>query len=125
MNELKRDLFLGGVTLVVIVLIGAASLVAFHQDEERHRRLTAEVPATIIEVYERRGTNPQTGKTGGVVNVLVSYHYEIEGKKYARKIIIGEQSGKSFKVGAPAKVCYNPRAPEEAELFSSEYPCGR
>lgn len=125
MGDLKRDLIVGSATLVVITVVGAASFFAFREDEKRHQRLTTEVPADIIDVYDKRGTNPQTGATGGIVNVLVKYQYVIDGKGYSRNVTVGGEIGKSYNVGQPAKVCYNPRNQEEAELFPSNYKCGK
>jgi hypothetical protein len=124
-SELRRDLILGSATLLVIALILAVSFIAFREDEQRHARLTAEAPATIVELYERRGTNREAGKTGGIENVFVRYRYEIEGKEYSRQVTMSARASRSFKVGQPAKVCYNPRNREEVELFASDYQCGK
>jgi hypothetical protein len=125
MVELKRNWLFGSATLVVIALILAFSIIAFREDERQDARLTAEVPASIVGLYVRRGQSPQTGATAGVVNVLIEYRYEIEGKQYARQVTMSETAAKSFKVGQPAKVCYNPGNPDEAKLFSGGHQCGR
>jgi hypothetical protein len=124
-SELKQDLLIGGATLAFIALILAFSIIAFRADERQDALLTAEVPATVVSLYVRRAQSPQTGATSGVVNVLIDYRYEIEGKEYKRQVTMSEEAAKSFKVGQPAKVCYNPGNREEARLFSFEHQCGR
>jgi hypothetical protein len=53
MSELRRDLIFGGITLLIIAVIGVASFFAFRGDEQQRKILTAEVPATIVDVFAK------------------------------------------------------------------------
>ncbi len=60
-----------------------------------------------------------------IVNLFVSYRYRVNSGEYTRKVIVGRGVGKAFAVGQPAKVCYNPENPDQAELFPIAYTCGQ
>ncbi len=123
MNEVKRDLISLGVLAIILFVAGTASYFAFRKDEERHKRLAAEVPANISNVYARRSVNPISGAEG-IIDISVSYKYAIDGKEYERMIRLGKSASNLYREGQPAKVCYNPKKHDEAELFPTGYKCG-
>jgi hypothetical protein len=123
MTELKRDIVVGASVIIFIALVGVASYFAFLKDEERHKQLTAEVPATITNVYARRSENPTSGAEN-IVDISVSYKYVIEDKEYERKIVLGRAASGLYREGQPAKVCYEPQNHEAAELFTASHKCG-
>jgi hypothetical protein len=121
--DIKRDTIVWVAGLTFIFIVGIASYFAFLTDEERHKRLTSEVPATVTNVYERRAVNPRSGAEG-TVDITVTYKYVIEGQEYERTVRLSMLAGSAYREGQPAKVCYNPRKHEEAELFPAAYRCG-
>lgn len=125
MNEAKRDLIFLGALVIIVLIVGTGSYFSFRKDEENRKHLTAEVPANITDVSARRDISPQTGQTNRIINILVSYNYVIDGKKFERSVILSKDADKSFKVGQHAKVCYNPQRYEKAELVAADYNCGR
>jgi hypothetical protein len=121
--EIKRDIIIWSVGLAFIALVGVASYFAFLKDEGRHKRLTLEVPANITNVYERRAVNPTSGAEG-TVDITVTYRYIIDDTEYKRTVRLSKSAGSFYREGQQAKVCYNPRNHEEAELFPAAYKCG-
>ena len=120
-----RDLTLLGLGVLALVVVGAASYSAFLSDERRRARLTAEAPAEVVEVFVAREKDPQTGSPGVVNHVRVSFRYAVSGREFSRVATLNKAAGARFKVGGPAKVCYRPGRPEEAELFEAGYSCAR
>ena len=124
MNETKRDLIAISLTTITIAVIGMASYFAYRSDERRRTRLTAEVPAEIVEVYVNRSRNNEEARPGRIESMRISYRYVLDGEIFARTTTVSSMAGKEFKVGGPAKVCYNPANPNEAELFQVNHKCG-
>ena len=122
---MKRDSIIIMVGAVVLALLASASYFAFLSDERRRNHLTAEAPAEVAEVFFARRRDPETGAPGQVNHVRVSYNYVVNGQAFKRVATMNKVIGAKFKVGGPAKVCYNPERPGEAELFEVGYRCAR
>jgi hypothetical protein len=121
--EIKRDIIVWAVGLAFIAMVGVASYFAFLKDEERHQRLTSEVPASVTNVYVRRAVNPTSGSEGPV-DITVTYKYVIDDTQYERTVRLSKSAGSFYRQGQVAKVCYNPRTHEDAKLFPASYKCG-
>ncbi len=106
-------------------MIGVASYIAYRSDGRRAARLTAELPATITEVYVSRDRNNEEARPGRINGVRVTYQYSISGRSYTRTSSFGRNVGMNFREGGAAKVCYNPENPEEAELSEMNRLCER
>ena len=119
----RRDVVLFVLLLVTLMIIGTASFFAFHLDEQRRKRLTAEVPATIIDVYVIRDRNNEMARPGSVNSVRLTYRYVLNGETFTRTAVMN-RAGIEFKVGSQAKACYNPNKPEEVELLQMNHQCG-
>ena len=87
--------------------------------------MTAGVSATVLDVYMNRAVNVGTGSPGPIQSVRVDYQYFANGKPYKRTVIMSSNAGKEFKVGVPAKVCFNPDDAGEAELVNLNRTCGK
>ena len=120
---MKRDLIIIGLGALALAVIGTASYFAFLSDERRRAHLTAEAPAEIVEVFFARGRDPQTGSPDAVNHVRVRFRYTVSGREFSRVATMNKVTGAKFKVGQPAKVCYRPEMPDEAELFEANYGC--
>ena len=121
--EIKRDTIVWVIGLAFIAIVGIASYFAFLKDEETHKRLTSEVPATVANVYERRAVNPTSGAEG-TVDVTMTYKYVIDDTAYERRVRLSRMARGVYREGQAAKVCYNSRHHEEAELFPPSHRCG-
>lgn len=120
---MKRDLILIGLGALALAVVSVGGYSAFLSDERRRARLTAEAPAEIVDVFFARGRDPQTGSPGGVNHVRVTFKYAAGGREFSRVTAMNKAAGARFRVGQPAKVCYNPGLPEEAELFEATHKC--
>jgi hypothetical protein len=121
--EIKRDIIVWVLGLAFIALVGGASYFAFLKDEERHKRLTSEVPANVTNVYARRAVNPPSGSEG-TLDITVTYKYVIDDTQYERTVRLSKSVGSFYREGQVAKVCYNARNHGDAELFPASYKCG-
>lgn len=96
--------------------------------------LTAETTGTVIKteaIKERKTTRRKTryGRTKKSTKTVtaetdIDYTYEVNGTKYDG---VSEWEGdvrSKFKEGAQVKVCYNPKNPEESDLFLPDEKCG-
>jgi hypothetical protein len=85
--------------------------------------LTAEAPAEILRVAERGAARDRNRHT------VVDYRYVVDGTTYEAQIVKRgpnkrpDASRPDYAVGQPAKVCYNPRSPRTAEVFTPAYRC--
>lgn len=125
MNRSSPESVAFAILLAAVLVAGAGSYFAFRSDEQRRTRLRAEVPAEIVEAFEQRGRNVETGNPRPVHSVRVGYRYTIADRTFERTIILNSVAGTKFKVGVPAKVCYNPQQVEEAELFEAAHRCAQ
>ena len=111
--------------VIVILLLG--SYFAFRKETERRKGLIREVPANITKTDVRRSANPDTGQEQSV-DVIVSYEYEVNGRKYEQTTRMSKTESLSFIPWGTAKVCYDPenaKTIEEPQLFPNGHECGK
>lgn len=90
-------------------------------NKRRLARLTAQAPAQVLDV-----NIDSTFKSRRLrYDTYVKYSYEVDGKPLVKVFKKGGNQTQTFKVGAPAKACYNPANPWESEVFSPDYVCGQ
>lgn len=94
--------------------------------------LTSEAPAEITRVAIDRDTKTKKKKTSSnkkkkstttSVETEIDYRYTVGGKTYDG---YSEKDGdvqRDFPTGSPAVVCYNPKNPEESDVFAAGYKC--
>lgn len=122
--RLPRILYLLVLAFLVAGVIGA--YFAFLRDIRRQKTLTAEAPAKITKTDVRHSIDPETGMQR-IEDTIVSFEYEVDGRKYARIIRMGKVAASSFIPWGEAKVCYDPsdtKTIENAELFPKQFECG-
>ncbi len=95
--------------------------------------LTSEAPAEITRVAIDRDTKTKKKKTSSnktkkstttSVETEIDYRYTVGGKTYDG---YSEKDGdvqRDFTTGSPAVVCYNPKNPEESDVFAARHKCG-
>ena len=84
------------------------------------------MPASVISTEVRRSVDPESGKEGSA-DIIVSFEYEIEGRKYERTVRMSKTEAIPFIPWGKAQVCYDPTNPktiEESELFPERFVCG-
>ena len=112
---------------VIIITAIAGSYFAFIRDDHRRSSLTKGVPANVIKTEVRRTNDPETAKEQ-TVDTIVTFAYEIDGRKYERTVRKSKTESLAFVPWGISKVCYDPANPEtiqEAELFPVSYECGK
>ncbi len=124
MNPQKPIYFLS-----ILLLVGAivGSYFAFIRDNYRRTSLKNEAQAEVINTEVRRTADPETGQERSV-DTIVTFVYEIDGKKYERTVRKSKIESLAFVPWGKAKVCYDPANPktiEEGELFPISYECGK
>ena len=94
--------------------------------------LTSEVQAEITRVAIDRDTKTKKKKTSSnkkrkstttSVETEIDYRYTVGGKTYDG---YSEKDGdvqRDFPTGSPAVVCYNPKNPEESDVFAAGHKC--
>lgn len=113
----------------ILLLIGAiaGSYFAFVRDNNRRAGLRNFVTAEVTNTEVRRTADPETGQERSV-DTIVTFEYEIEGKKFERVVRKSRTESLAFAPWGKAKVCYDPANPktiEEGELFPASYECGK
>ncbi len=113
----------------ILLLIGAiaGSYFAFVRDNNRRAGLRNFVTAEVTNTEVRRTADPETGQERSV-DTIVTFEYEIEGKKFERVVRKSRTESLAFVPWGKAKVCYDPANPktiEEGELFPASYECGK
>jgi osmotically-inducible protein OsmY len=95
--------------------------------------LTAETTGTVVKVSLEKETRTSRRKTSSgrtkktkktTTETDIDYTYQVNGTSYQG---VSEWDGdmrSQFKEGAQAKVCYNPKKPEESDLFLPDEKCG-
>jgi len=109
----------------MFILAVGLSIFVFQSEQIEQKNLTSEVPATIIEMSPRKTIDPETGQTNRVLNVLITYRYSIKGENFEKQTTLSKSESKDFKIGEPAKVCFNPNYQEQSKLFPYEYKCAK
>lgn len=118
------------VYFISILILGSAiagSYFALMRDNHRRTSLKNDAPAEVIKTEVRRTADSETGQEGSV-DTIVTFVYEIEGRKYERVVRKSKIESLAFVPWGKAKVCYDPANPktiEEGELFPVSYECGR
>jgi hypothetical protein len=114
------------VAFAILVIAAVGSFLAYRSDEYKNKRMTAETEAEITERVPIYRTDNDEGRPGGIRAVRISYKYAIgDGSPQERVVVVGRIEGDSYKVGEPAKVCYNPSDISEAKLFPANHKCGK
>lgn len=122
--RLPRKLYF--IALVVLFAAAVGAYFAFLRDLRRQQNLSAEADAKITKTDIRHSVDPETGMQR-IEDTIISYEYEIDGRKYARTIRMGKVAASSFIPWGEAKVCYNPsdsKTIENAQLFPKQSECG-
>lgn len=95
--------------------------------------LTAQSTGQVTRVAIDRDTKTTTRKTSSnkkktktktSVETEIDYSYAVSGKTYQG---YSEKDGdvqRDFQNGAPVVVCYNPKNPEESDVFANGHNCG-
>ena len=114
--------------LSTLIFCGAivGSYFAFIWDNIRRTSLKNYAPAQVINTEVRRTADPETGQERSV-DTIVTFVYEIDGRKYERLVRKSKTESLEFLPWGKAKVCYDPASPktiEEGELFPVSYECG-
>ncbi len=110
--------------LLMVAIVGA--YFAFLRDVRRQKLLTVEAPAKVTKTDVRHTVDPETGMQR-IEDTLVTFEYEIDGRKYERITRLGKVAASAFIPWGDAKVCYAPSDPktiDNAELFPKSYVCG-
>ena len=110
---------------VILITAIAGSYFAFLRDDHRRSSLTKGVPANVIKTEVRRTNDPETAKET-TVDTIVTFAYEIDGRKYERTVRKSKTESLGFIPWGKAKVCYDPaniKTVEEGELFPDSYDC--
>lgn len=118
-----KYLLISFLLLILLAIIG--SLVSFQAERDRLKNLKSETSAQIVEMSPRKTIDPETGQTNRILNVLITYRYSINGEAFERQRIFGTAESWAFKINQPAKVCFNPNNPEQADLFPAGYICNK
>ncbi|MGD9589031.1 MAG: hypothetical protein AB7Q37_01805 [Pyrinomonadaceae bacterium] len=114
--------------LIPLVLLtgGVGAFFAFLKEARHHKTLTAEAPATVTKTEVRHDIDAEAGMKK-YKDTIVTYEFEIAGKKYERINRMGKVAASSFASWSKAKVCYDPfntATIESAELFPKHHVCG-
>jgi hypothetical protein len=121
--QFRRDILVALAAFIIIALTAGASYFAFLKDKETYKRLTGQARADITRVYARREVDPTSGAER-LVDISVTYKYQIAGQVHERTIRLGGAAANLYKEGGPGTVCYNPDNHEQAELFPADHQCG-
>ncbi len=73
---------------------------------------------------KKTSSNKKKKKTSVSVETEIEYSYSVGGKTYDG---YSEKDGdvqRDFSNGAPVVVCYNPKSPEESDVFTAGTKCG-
>lgn len=125
---------LSGVALVVVILavIGIIVGVMVWRNRRHLATLTAEASAEILNVdvinnnsNRRSFSSNRQRRSGGSTHTAIDYRYVVGGRTLMATTEKGGDVHNQYKVGRPAKVCYNPSNPEDSEVFLPDYKCGR
>jgi hypothetical protein len=114
------------VVIFGLVLVVAFSLVSFIRRADNQKSHTSETEALILKTDVRRGNDPETGKEI-TVDTIVTYEYEVAGKRYERTTLMNRPRASLFVPWKNGKVCYDPNDPktlEVGELFPPGHICG-
>ena len=109
------------IIIFTILLILAGSLACTSN-------LTAETTGQVTNVVldrDRKTTKRKTssGKTKKTTKTEIDYSYAVDGKTYTG---FSEKDGDvqaAFRSGSTVKVCYNPKNPEESDVFPLNAKC--
>ena len=115
------------IPVLILVSAIAGSYFALIRDNHRRTGLTKDVPAEVIKTEVRRTADPETGQERSV-DTIVTFVYEIDGRKYERVVRKSKTESLAFVPWGKAKVCYDPansKTIEEGELFPVSYECGK
>ncbi len=131
----RSYMFIG---LVVIVALAVGVLVWFtgYQQRQRLARFSAEVEGTIVAVdltsyivagkgRERTDTivvNQDAGKRRTTTHIR--YRYVVGGNDIENEKLVRGDAREDYRIGASAKVCFDPAHPREAVMIEADEMCG-
>ena len=128
-SRIKLGIAIAG---VIVLVAGVIVAVIVWRDRRRLARLTAEAPAEVLNVDVISHTsNSGVGNANGrrrrhrtTHETDITYRYAVGGGTIVGTTSKAGDVHQTFRVGRPAKVCYNPAQPEESEVFPPDHKCG-
>jgi hypothetical protein len=107
------------ISIAVTVLALLPVMYWAHSSGKRMRgKLSSEAPAQVTDVSFKEGYKGVRDET------TVRYRYVVNGKTYeGEKVNLGDDR-RRFRVGAPAKVCYDAKSPGDSQVRELSYQCG-
>src|SRR3712207_2724270 len=126
----KRTLVGIGITVAIVLFCGVVVALLVRQNRQRRARLTAEAPAEILNVdvvtdTTRRASSANRRRSGRTTHeTVIDYRFDAGGRTVRGTTDKSGDVHKDYKVGGPAKACYNPSNPEESEVFTADHECG-
>jgi hypothetical protein len=112
-----------GIIVGVILLLG----LGFFLGIKRHKTLSGKATGAIVDSrYETEETTTGSGKnrrTKTENNLVITYHYTVNGVEHRRDSEIGAGST-DYRVGKQGTVCYDPKNPQSSEFYLSDRTCG-
>ncbi len=135
MSARRSYVFIG---LIVMVALTLGVLVAFTRFQQRQRfaRFSMEAEGFIIAVNltsyvlaskgrERTDTivvNQDEGKRRTTTHIR--YRYAVNGNTIENEKFVRGDAREDFRIGAPAKICFDPTHPRESILVEANETCG-
>jgi hypothetical protein len=108
---------------VAAVLLLAVVFYWLHK--RRLARLTAEAPAQVTSVYVERNRRRSGNSRRTETETKITYRYAVGGRTLEGSSTKDGDQSAALRAGARTKVCYNPSAPDESEVFTPDHVCGR
>ena len=92
------------IPVLILVSAIAGSYFALIRDNHRRTGLTKDVPAEVIKTEVRRTADSETGQERSV-DTIVTFVYEIDGRRYERVVRKSKTESLAFVPWGKAKVC--------------------
>ena len=113
------------VAVVLGVLVIGAAIFFGYQRHQRLVRLTAEAPAQVSEVHVTSNNHYSNSNSARTYSTRITYSFQVNGRTIETEWTKGGDVSDEFEVGRRAKVCYDPEHPDDNEIFTLSYRCGR
>jgi hypothetical protein len=133
--SLGRGLFFGprkiigcaitAVVLGVVLVIGIGAFLFFSWQRHQHlAKLTAEAQAQVLEVNVTTKKRNYNSNAPPDYSTRITYLFEANGRTIETEWTKSGDVSDEYAMGRRAKVCYDPKNPDDNEIFTLNYRCG-
>jgi hypothetical protein len=131
--ECRKTFFAQVKIMNKLIFTAAAVIVAASLNFGCGSNLTAEAPGQVTRVAidrdvktkkRKTSSNKTKRKTTVEIETEIDYRYTVGGKTYDGYSEKDGDAQRDFQTGAPVVVCYNPKNPEESDVFAPGTKCG-